>query len=164
MLQPIFAQLHIQMLFCFTTLCSEKKERFMDTDTLTYTQHTTRCVFCACLFSLCLLFNVLFRFQFPFHYCTHTHTFRPSPSNVFLGPNEMNTNTHTVGTYVRILRHTQLQTKINRCCYFFFPSLAPLVSMTTIRIVLCDEVEGVDGEWDRERERDREEKCMLYVQ
>lgn len=97
-----------------------KKERFTDTDTLTYTQHTTRCVFCACLFSLCLLFNVLFRFQFPFHYCTHTHTFRPSPSNVFLGPNEMNTNTHTVGTYVRILRHTQLQTKINRCCYFFF--------------------------------------------
>lgn len=57
-----------------------KKERFTDTDTLTYTQHTTRCVFCACLFSLCLLFNVLFRFQFPFHYCTHTHTFRPSPS------------------------------------------------------------------------------------
>lgn len=51
------------------------------------------------------------------HAYTHIQTFT---INVFLGPNEMNINTHTVGTYVRILRHTQLQTKINRCCYFFF--------------------------------------------
>lgn len=125
-----------------------KTKRCADTDTLTYvyTTYTTRCVFCACLVSFVYFVQYFwFRFQYSFP-LLHAYTFRP-PS--------LSSLVQVKRTQIHIrLEHMCVcyectTTDMNKSVLFFVPSLALLVSMTTIR--KCNKVAGVDGERRREK-------------